>query len=53
MKYGIAAINRSLPFMHQALYAYSLEFKLPADHFLSYLNGRVFRVENVYFENFI
>ncbi len=53
MKYGTAALNRGLPFRHQALYAYSLEFKLPADHFLSYLNGKVFRVKDVYFEDYI
>ena len=52
MKYGTAAINRGLPFKHQALYAYSLEFKLPPDHFLAYLNGRVFKVNNVYFEDY-
>lgn len=53
MKYGTAAINRGLPFKHQALYAYSLEFKLPPDHFLAYLNQRVFKVKNVYFEDFV
>ncbi|MBQ7935396.1 MAG: RluA family pseudouridine synthase [Clostridia bacterium] len=53
LKYGTAALNRGLPFKHQALYAYSLQFKLPEDHFLSYLNGSVFQVKNVYFEHFI
>ncbi|MBQ6823835.1 MAG: RluA family pseudouridine synthase [Clostridia bacterium] len=53
LKYGTAARNKGLPFKHQALYAYSLEFKLPEDHFLSYLNGRVFRVNKVYFEDFL
>lgn len=53
LKYGIAAQNKGLPFKHQALYAYSLEFKLPQDHFLSYLNGKVFRVKKVYFEDFL
>ncbi|MBQ7095989.1 MAG: RluA family pseudouridine synthase [Clostridia bacterium] len=53
LKYGTAAENRGLPFRHQALYAYSLEFKLPREHFLSYLNGRRFRVKNVYFEEFL
>lgn len=53
LKYGNAACNRGLPFKHQALYAYSLEFKLPEEHFLSYLNGKVFRVKKVYFEDFL
>lgn len=53
LKYGTAAANKGLPFKHQALYAYSLEFKLPEEHFLSYLNGKVFKVKKVYFENFI
>ena len=53
LKYGTAAVNQGHPFRHQALYAYSLEFKLPQDHFLSYLNGKVFRVEDVYFRDYI
>ncbi len=53
LKYGTAAQNRGLPFKHQALYAYSLEFKLPEEHVLSYLNNKVFRVKQVYFENYI
>ena len=53
LKYGTAALNRGLPFKHQALYAYSLEFKLPEEHFLSYLNGKVFKVKKVYFEDFL
>lgn len=53
LKYGTAAENRGLPFRHQALYAYSLEFKLPQEHFLSYLNGRRFQVKDVYFEEFL
>ncbi len=53
LKYGIASLNKGLPFRHQALYAYSLQFKLPEDHFLSYLNGKVFKVKKVYFEDFI
>lgn len=53
LKYGTAAENRGLPFRHQALYAYSLEFKLPKEHFLSYLNGRKFQVKDVYFEEFL
>jgi len=53
LKYGTGARNKGLPFKHQALYAYSLAFKLPADHLLSYLNGRVFQVRDVYFANYI
>lgn len=53
LKYGTAALNRGLPFKHQALYAYSLEFKLPEEHFLSYLNGKIFKVKKVYFEDFL
>lgn len=53
LKYGTAAANKGLPFKHQALYAYSLEFKLPQDHPLAYLNGKVFRVKDVYFKDFI
>ena len=50
LKYGTAAENRGLPFRHQALYAYSLRFDLPEEHPLSYLNGREFRVPEIYFE---
>lgn len=53
LKYGTAAGNKGLPFRHQALYAYKLEFILPEEHFLSYLNGKVFQVKKVYFEDFI
>ena len=53
MKYGNAKANKSNPFRHQALYAYSLEFKLPEEHFLSYLNGKVFKVPKVYFDDYI
>ena len=53
LKYGTAAENKGLPFKHQALYACSLEFKLPEEHFLSYLNGKLFRVKKVYFEDFL
>ncbi len=53
LKYGTAAVNKGLPFRHQALYAYSLRFKLPEEHFLSYLNGKEFKVKKVYFEDFI
>ncbi len=53
LKYGRMAQNKKSPFRHQALYAYSLEFKLPADHFLSYLNDKVFKVSKVYFEDYL
>lgn len=53
LKYGRMAQNKKTPFRHQALYAYRLEFKLPEDHFLSYLNGKVFKVNEVYFENYL
>ncbi len=53
LKYGTNAQNKGLPFKHQALYAYSLEFKLPADHPLAYLNGKVFQVRDVYFKDYI
>lgn len=53
LKYGTAAQNRGLPFRHQALYARSLTFKLPGDHFLSYLNGCCFQVQSVYFEKYL
>ena len=53
-KYGRARDNKSLPFKHQALYAYSLEFMIDdADNPLSYLNGRKFEVPNVYFSDFL
>jgi 23S rRNA pseudouridine955/2504/2580 synthase len=53
LKYGRMAQNKKSPFRHQALYAYSLAFKLPEDHFLSYLNGKVFKVKKVYFEDYL
>lgn len=53
LKYGTAAANKGLPFRHQALYAYSLAFRLPEEHPLSYLNGQVFQVKKVYFADFI
>ncbi len=53
MKYGLAAANRGLPFRHQALYAYSLEFKLPEAHPLAYLNGKTFRCKQIYFQDYL
>ncbi len=52
-KYGTAQMNRGLPYKHQALYSYSLEFDLPESNMLSYLNGKVFKVNEVYFLEFM
>ena len=53
-KYGRAKDDKGLPFKFQALYAYSLEFKIDdPESPLAYLNGRVFRVKNVFFEDFL
>lgn len=53
-KYGYARNNKNLPFTHQALYAYSVEFKIDDEkNDLFYLNGKVFKVKNVYFEKFL
>ena len=53
LKYGRMAQNKRSPFRHQALYAYSLEFKLPEEHFLAYLNGKRFKVNEVYFKDYL
>ena len=53
-KYGLARLNKSLPFKHQALYAYSLEFKInDKDNPLYYMNDKVFKVDDVYFSDFL
>lgn len=52
-KYGTQSINADLPFKYQALYAYKLKFNVNDDSPLHYLNGKVFTVPNVYFEQFI
>ena len=53
-KYGRSKLNNTTPFNHQALYAYSLEFKIEDEQNpLSYLNGKVFKVDDVYFADFI
>lgn len=53
-KYGYSKRNKSVPFKHQALYSYSLEFVIEdEDSPLSYLNGNVFKVKDVYFSNFV
>ncbi len=52
-KYGNAN-NKNSIFKHQALYAYSLRFKLSGEqNILSYLNGKRFTVHDIYFENYI
>lgn len=52
-KYGNTRLNKNIPFKHQTLYSYSLEFEVDDENPLSYLNGRVFKVEEVYFLDFI
>lgn len=52
-KYGFARDNKNLPFKHQALYAYSLEFVLrDRENPLFYLNGQKFSVKKIYFTDF-
>ena len=51
-KYGRLRNNKELPYRHQTLYSYSLEFDVDRDNMMSYLNGREFKVENVYFLDF-
>jgi len=52
-KYGKLKDNKNLPFRHQALYSYSLTFDVESENIFSYLNGREFVVENVYFLDFL
>ena len=53
-KYGRMRDNKGLPFKHQALYSYSLEFFIDdKESMLYYLNGKTFTVKSVYFSNFI
>ncbi len=52
-KYGNSN-NKNSRFKHQALYAYSLQFKLGGEqNILSYLDGKRFIVHDIYFENYI
>ncbi len=44
-KYGQNREDRQAGYAHQALYAYSLEFHLPEEERLSYLNGKRFLVD--------
>lgn len=49
-KYGINKVNRTYNIKTQALYSYKLTFDFSTDAgILSYLNGRSFTVENVWF----
>ena len=53
-KYGKKAQNEGLPFTHQALYAYKIKFNITDPQSpLYYLNSRVFKVKNVYFEEYV
>lgn len=53
-KYGCARDNKGLPFRHQALYSYSLEFKIDdPENALYYLNDRIFKVKDIYFSDFL
>lgn len=50
-KYGSNKINKNTPFSYQALYSYKLKFEFTTDaENLEYLNGREFKVDNVWFE---
>ncbi len=51
-KYGRLRDNKNLPFRHQTLYSYSLRFDVENDNIFSYLNGREFIVDDVYFLEF-
>lgn len=52
-KYGRLRDNKSLPFRHQALYSYSLEFCTnDKSSIMHYLDGRPFFVDDVYFLDF-
>lgn len=52
-KYGSNKINKNTPFSYQALYSYKLKFEFTTDSgILSYLNGREFCADNVWFEKF-
>ena len=49
-KYGINRINRAYNIKTQALYSYKLTFKFTSDAgILSYLDGKSFQAENVWF----
>ena len=48
-KYADNRKERALGFTHQALYSYKLIFDFQEDCLLSYLNGQVFQVKDVWF----
>lgn len=49
-KYGSNKINRELGYPYQALYSYKLKFNFTTDGgILSYLNGKEFTAENIWF----
>ena len=48
-KYADNRKERALGFTHQALYSYKLIFDFKEDCLLSYLNGQVFQVKDVWF----
>lgn len=51
-KYGRLAADKKLGFNKQALYSYSLKFNFKTDGgIIDYLNGKEFRVNNVWFVN--
>ena len=51
-KYGRLKDFSDTPYKHQALYSYSLEFDVDSKYSLSYLNGKIFEVDEVYFLDF-
>ena len=51
-KYGINKVNKEYKIKTQALYSYKLKFTFETDSgCLEYLNGKEFRVNDVWFEN--
>ncbi len=51
-KYGINKVNKEYKVKTQALYSYKLKFTFTTDSgCLEYLNGKEFRVQNVWFED--
>ncbi len=51
-KYGINRINKEYKINRQTLYSYKLKFSFSSDGgCLEYLNGKEFRVPNIWFEN--
>lgn len=48
-KYSVNTADRKKGFSYQALYSYKLRFAFREKHSLSYLNGKTFQVEDVWF----